>query len=170
MAQVAAVALIGFMGSGKSHVGMLAASLLRVPFVDTDALISEQLGPIEEIFAQHGEAFFRSVERDVAVTVLQKLARLPGVASLGGGAVMDADVRRALGGTPHVVWLTAPPEVLFARASEGGRPLARDEAVFRRLLEERLPVYRKVATATMTNDGSRSVDDVASQIAALVRG
>ena len=92
MTPAVAVALIGFMGAGKSHAGMLAAALLRAPFVDTDALIAEQLGPIEEIFAQHGEAYFRSVERDVAMTVLEKQVRLSGVASLGGGAVMDGDV------------------------------------------------------------------------------
>jgi shikimate kinase len=166
----AGVALIGFMGAGKSHAGMLAAALLRVPFVDTDTLIAEQLGPIDQIFAQHGEASFRTVERDVAVAVLQKQARLPGVVSLGGGAVLDADVRQSLAALRHVVWLTAPPEVLFARASEGGRPLAADEASFRRLLDERLPLYRELATATVANDGSRSIDEVASQIAALAEG
>ena len=166
----AAVALIGFMGAGKSHVGMLAAALLLVPFEDTDAVIAERLGPIEEIFAQHGEAYFRGVERDVAVAVLKKQARTPGVVSLGGGTVMQDDVQQALGRVAHVVWLTAPPNVLFARACGGGRPLARDEAAFRRLLDDRLPVYRRLATATGANDGSRPVDDVAAQIAALARG
>ena len=170
MTPAVAVALIGFMGAGKSHAGMLAAALLRAPFVDTDALIAEQLGPIEEIFAQHGEAYFRSVERDVAMTVLEKQVRLSGVASLGGGAVMDGDVRQALGRLPHVVWLTAPPEVLFVRAAGSGRPLAAEEASFRRLLDQRLPVYRRLATATVSNDGSRSIDEVAGQIAALARG
>ena len=170
MAPVAAVALIGFMGAGKSHAGMLAAALLRVPFFDTDALIAEQLGPIEEVFAQHGEAYFRSVERDVTLTVLEKQARLPGVASLGGGAVMDQGVRQALGRLPHVVWLNAPPDVLFARAAGTGRPLAADQASFRRLLDQRLPVYRELATANVANDGSRSIDEVAAQIAALARG
>jgi shikimate kinase len=169
MTPIAAVGLIGFMGAGKSHAGMLAAALLQVPFVDTDTVIAEQLGPIEEIFAQHGEAYFRSVERDVAVTVLEKQVCLPGVVSLGGGAVMDADVRQALGRLPHVVWLTAPPDVLFARASGGWRPLAGDEASFRLMLDQRLPLYRELATATVVNDGSRSIDEVAAQISALAR-
>ncbi len=164
------MALIGFMGAGKSHLGMLTAALLRVPFVDTDAVIVEQLGPIADIFAQRGEACFRDVERDVAVAALEKQARVPGVVSLGGGAVMHADVREALGRLPHVVWLTAPLEVLFARASGGGRPLAQDEAAFRRLLDERAPVYRRLATATVANDGLRPPDDVAAEIAALARG
>jgi shikimate kinase len=166
----AAVALIGFMGVGKSHVGMLVAASLCVPFVDTDVLIAEQLGPIEQIFAQQGEAYFRSVERDVALTVLEKQASLPGVVSLGGGAVMDADVRQALSRLPHVVWLTASPDVLFARAAGSGRPLAADEASFRRLFDERLPVYRARATARVASDGTRSIDEVASRICELAKG
>ena len=113
------IALIGFMGAGKSHVGMLAAHRLRVPFVDTDALITEQLGPIEAVFAERGEAYFRSVERDVAVAVLERACTVPGVVALGGGAVMDEDVRQALAALAHVVWLTAPVDVLLARCGGG---------------------------------------------------
>lgn len=162
-----AVALIGFMGSGKSHVGMLAAALLRVPFVDTDALIAEQLGPIEDIFAERGEAFFRSVEHDVCVTVLEKGIKLPGVVSLGGGAVMHEDVQRALRRLSQVVWLTAPSDLLYERVTEGGRPLARDRATFDVLLAAREPLYRSLATAVVANDGGRSLDEVAREVAAL---
>jgi shikimate kinase len=162
------VALIGFMGAGKSHIGMLAAHELRRPFVDTDALIAEQLGPIEQLFAERGEAYFRAVERDVAVTVLAKSLRLPGVVALGGGAVQSADVREALQRLSHVVWLTAPVQLLFERAREGGRPLARDEAAFRTLYTIREPLYRSLATATVANDGSRPAEAVAADVVALV--
>ena len=162
------VAFIGFMGAGKSHIGMLVAHELRVPFVDTDALIAEQLGSIEQLFAERGEGYFRAIERDVAVTTLQKSLRLPGVVSLGGGAVMSADVREALGRIPHVVWLSAPVEVLFERALEGGRPLARDEAAFCALYALREPLYRSLATATVVNDGSRSAESVAAEVVDLV--
>jgi shikimate kinase len=162
------VALIGFMGAGKSHIGMLAAHRLRVPFVDTDALIAEQLGPIEQLFVEHGEAYFRAVERDVAVTVLEKSLRIAGVVSLGGGAVQAADVREALRRLTHIVWLTAPVELLFERAREGGRPLARDAAAFRALYAAREPLYRSLATATVANDGSRSAEAVAADVVALV--
>jgi len=53
------IALIGFMGAGKSCVGVATADRLHVPFVDTDALIVERLGPIAAVFAERGEAWFR---------------------------------------------------------------------------------------------------------------
>ena len=155
------------MGAGKSHVGRQAAQSLGVPFTDTDALITEREGPIELIFAKQGEAHFRALERDVVVGALSELERAPGVVSLGGGAVMDPDIRRALAPLPLVIWLTAPPAVLFARASEGGRPLARDAAAFRRLLRRRVPVYRSLATHTVVNGERRAVDEVAAEVARL---
>jgi shikimate kinase len=161
-----AIALVGFMGAGKSSVGMALAHRLRQPFVDTDALIVEQMGPIADLFAAQGEAAFRALERDVVVRVLGKMSAMPSVVALGGGAVTSADIRAALATVPHVVWLTAPVGVLFARASEGGRPLAADEASFRRLLGEREPLYGEVATVRVDNGAGRTlatvVDDVLS--------
>lgn len=158
------LALVGFMGAGKSCVGMAVADRLRVPFIDTDQLIAEQAGPIERIFAERGEAHFRAIERDVVVTALSRAERLPCVLSLGGGAVTSPEVRRGLGRIAHVVWLDAPVEVLFGRASEGGRPLATDEERFRRLLRERTPLYEAVATARVQNDGSRPLEDVIAEV------
>ena len=168
--RASAVALVGFMGAGKSAVGRLAAKRLKVPFVDTDALIEEREGPITEIFAARGEQAFRGIERDVVVEVLETALREPCVVALGGGAVLSGDVREALGRLPHVAWLTAPADVLWARAraaAPGGRPLAKDEQAFGRLLEERNDLYRRVASAEVLNDGSRALEVVAEEIAAL---
>ena len=69
-----------------------------------------------------------------------------------------------------VVWLTAPQEVLWARASNaphGGRPLAADEQAFGRLFEDRRELYGRVATAEVVNDGSRALTAVADEIVAL---
>jgi len=164
------VALIGFMGAGKSHVGMLLAPRLRLPFVDTDTLIAEELGSIESVFAERGEAFFRSVERDVAIAVLEQSGRVPGVISVGGGAVLDEGVRAALSRLRHVVWLTAAVEVLFSRAAEGGRPLAQDPGGFARLYEERRALYERLATAVVVNDGARPLDAVVDEIVTVTRG
>ncbi len=166
----AAVALVGFMASGKSAVGRLAAKRMGLPFVDTDALIEEREGPIAEIFAARGESVFRALERDLVVEVLQTSLREPCVVALGGGAVLSGDVREALQRLPHVAWLTAPADVLWARAraaAPGGRPLANDEQAFRRLLDERNDLYRRVASVSVLNDGSRALDAVADEIAAL---
>jgi len=158
------VALVGFMGAGKSRVGMALAHRLRLPFVDTDALIAEQCGSIERLFADRGEACFRSIERDVVVATLENARRFDCVVALGGGAVTSADVRQALQWLPHVVWLTAPVEVLFKRAAEGGRPLAGDERTFRDLLSEREPLYAQVATVSVANATDRTVEAVIDDI------
>jgi shikimate kinase len=168
--RASAVALVGFMGAGKSVVGRLAAKRLKVPFIDTDALIEVREGPIAAIFAARGEPGFRALERDVVVEVLEAALREPCVVALGGGAVLSGDVREALERLPDVAWLTAPADVLWARtqaAARGGRPLATDEQAFRRLLEERSDLYRRVASTEVLNDGSRALAAVAREIAAL---
>jgi shikimate kinase len=176
---VASLALIGFMGAGKSHVGMLVAHRLRVPFVDTDALIVEQLGPIEAVFAEQGEEYFRAVERGLAVAALDRACSMSSVVALGGGAIMDEHVRRALAALEHVVWLTAPVEVLLARCGGGAgvadgegavRPLACDEHEFRRLHAQRRALYEHAATAIVENDGVRPLDEVVVALAALATG
>ncbi|MBM3148389.1 MAG: shikimate kinase [Actinobacteria bacterium] len=158
------VALVGFMGAGKSRVGMALAHRLRLPFVDTDALIAEQCGSIERLFADRGEACFRSIERDVVVATLENARRFDCVVALGGGAVTSADVRQALQWLPCVVWLTAPVQALFDRATEGGRPLAADEHTFRDLLAERESLYDEVATVRVANGPERTVDAVTDEI------
>lgn len=164
------VALVGFMGAGKSAVGRLAARLLDVPFVDCDARIERLHGPIDDLFATLGEAGFRRLERDVVVPLLEEARLRACVLALGGGAVLSGDVREALRRLSHVAWLTAPPEVLWRRVGRGAatvRPLARDEVAFRRLLAEREALYREVATATVLNDGGAGLDEVAAVVAAL---
>jgi shikimate kinase len=79
-------------------------------------------------------------------------------------------VREALTRVPHVAWLTAPADVLWARtrgAAPGGRPLAQDEQAFRKLLMERNELYRRVASVEIPNDGSRALAAVVEEIAAL---
>jgi shikimate kinase len=153
-----------------------------IPFVDSDSLIEEQMGPIAAIFEEYGEERFRAVERDVCTAVLERAAVLPMVVSLGGGAVLSGDVRAALGGVAHVAWLTAPPDVLWARVSAGetaaaesgeeavaaaGRPLARERAAFDALLTARAPLYREVATVVVDNGRGRHLDDVVEELVRL---
>ncbi len=166
-----AVALVGFMGAGKSAVGRELAAALRCAFVDTDELIVAQAGPIEEIFAQRGEAAFRALEAEVVTAAVAEALERPCVLALGGGAVLSAAVREALGRLPHVVWLTAPPEVLWRRARAEGqavRPLAADETAFRALLAAREPLYRQVATEVV-DTAAKPVAAVAAEIAGRLR-
>ncbi len=171
VAPVSAVALVGFMGAGKSTVGRRVAQRLRIAFVDTDALIEQREGPIAEIFAGRGEHAFRGFERDIVADALDSALREPCVVALGGGAVLSGDVREALGRLSHVAWLTAPADVLWERTrrvAPGQRPLATDEQAFGRMLQERSDLYRHVATAEVLNDGSRPLAAVAEEIVALV--
>lgn len=162
------MALVGFMGAGKSAVGRELAAALGVRFVDTDELIVAQAGPIDTIFSERGEAAFRAVETEiVSAAVADALAR-PCVLALGGGAVLNEGVRRALARVPHVVWLTAPPDVLWERASVAGqaaRPLAGDEGSFRALLAAREPLYREVATQVV-DVAARPADTIAADLIA----
>jgi shikimate kinase len=165
------LALVGFMGAGKSAVGRLVAARLSLPFVDCDTMIERRHGDIAEIFATHGEQVFRRLERDVVCAALAATVKRPSVISLGGGAVMSGDVREALQSLPHVIWLTAPAEVLWQRVrghSLSSRPLAADEQSFRRRLEERSALYASVATATVANDGTATAAAIADAIALLV--
>lgn len=163
-----AVALVGFMATGKSAVGRLAADLLHVPFIDGDEVIERRHGSIDEIFAAHGETVFRRIERDEIVPLLRRVATQPGVIALGGGAVLSGDVREALALLPHVVWLQARADVLWERAAGApGRPLAADEQQFRRLLDERSALYESVATDEVSNDGRSPLEEVAAQVARI---
>ncbi len=171
--RASAVALVGFMAAGKSAVGRLAAKRLKVPFVDTDALIEQRAGPIPAIFAARGEQGFRALRARRRRRGAGAALREPCVVALGGGAVLSGDVREALARLPHVAWLTAPAEVLWARtraAAPGGRPLAQDEQAFRRLLDDRNDLYRRVCSAEVLNDGSRTLATVAGEIVALAAG
>lgn len=145
------IALIGLRGCGKSVVGRELADLLGGKCVDTDELIVEQAGKsIAAIFAEEGEAGFRCRERGVIRLVA---ADAPPVIAVGGGAVVDENNVRMLRQVATLVWLTAPPDVLWQRigsdeASKGYRPSLTDRAgpeEVEHLLAERSPLYERAA-------------------------
>ena len=136
------IVLVGPMGAGKSRVGARLASSVGAPFVDTDQRIVERYGPIDEIFAREGEAYFRVIEREVVAEALGEEA----VVSLGGGAVLDADTRADLADLA-VVWLQVSPDAVAPRLAGGTRPLLADGGLDRwiRIRDERRPLYEQVA-------------------------
>lgn len=150
------IALIGFMGTGKSTVGRLLAERLGLSFVETDALIEEISGKsIKRIFAEDGEQAFRELER----SVIQKVTlHRDTVISCGGGATVDPRNLRLLRMCCRVVLLKAEPRVLFHRISQSdSRPIARriaDSSDLSRLLSERQDAYSqydfRVDTGTCT--------------------
>jgi len=159
------VALIGFMGCGKSSVGRLVAARLQFTFVDTDELIEERAGQrIPEIFANHGEAGFRSLERQ-AVAGLAERERL--VIATGGGVGANLELLAALKQHALVVWLWVSAESIWQRVRhQGHRPLLHvpdPEARIRELMAARQPVYRQ-ADVLINADARRSAQ-VAEQVA-----
>ena len=141
------------MGAGKTTAARAAAAALGARAVDSDHLLEEQLGqPIEDYFAEHGEAAFRAVEERVVCALLDAP---PGpVLSLGGGAVVSPRVRAALA-RHTVVLLDVDTATAWHRAG-GRRPLARDRARFEALHAERRPLYDAVADVVLT-DSARDV-------------
>ena len=133
--------LVGFMGSGKSTVGPLLARRLGWPFLDLDSLIEASFGaPIRQIFARHGEPFFRQMESD-AVRNLWQWKNC--VAALGGGAFVDPGNRHHIGRLGLSVFLDLPLERVLERCPpDGTRPLLKDPASAQDLYSSRLPLYR----------------------------
>ncbi|WP_119274075.1 shikimate kinase [Taklimakanibacter deserti] len=150
-----AIVLVGLMGAGKTTVGRRLAEKLGLAFVDADHEIELAAGQtIPEIFARHGEAYFRDGERKVIARLLENGAQ---VLATGGGAYMNGDTREAIRRHGIAIWLRADFDLLMRRVRRrSNRPLLQNadpEAVMRKLIEERYPVY---AEADLTVD-SRDV-------------
>jgi shikimate kinase len=162
------LALVGFMGSGKSTVGRLVAARAGVAYRELDSMIEERCGmPVAEIFASRGEGAFRALEADL----LPRALEAGGVVSLGGGAVLPdgnwAMVRRRA----QTVWLDAPLAVLLERADgeAGTRPLlaGRSPAQVEALFEARL---RRYSSADHRVDAARPAELVAEEVYRLWEG
>src|SRR6185437_3576278 len=162
-----AAILIGPPGAGKSTVGPLLAARLGVGFVDTDDRIEAAAGKlVADIFVEDGEPAFRALEREA---VAQAVAADDGVVGLGGGAVLDPGTQQLLAGLP-VVYLATEFPVLAKRVGlDVPRPLlmGNPRAQLKALLEQRLPVYQKLAWITVHTDG-RDPDEITSDIEAQI--
>jgi shikimate kinase len=145
------IVIVGAPGSGKSTVGAMLAEQLGVAFRDVDAVIVERAGkPIAEIFTDDGEAAFRTLEEQVTAELLE----LPGVLSLGGGAVLSPATRAALRGK-RVVWLRIGLSQSVKRVGlDTARPLllGNVRGQLLKLLNERAVLYAEVATEVVDTD------------------
>ncbi len=149
------IVLVGMPGCGKSAIGRRLAPRLDLSFLDADEEIERAAGkPIMEIFADHGEAYFREGERKV---IARLLASGPQVLATGGGAFMAEETRDNIRRCGVSVWVKADLPILVRRvAKRATRPLfqGRDaEVVMKELMAERHPVF---ATADIVVD-SREV-------------
>jgi shikimate kinase len=158
------LALVGFMGTGKTATGRLVAEHLHFEFLDTDELIQGRTGrSIAEIFATQGEAAFRELERDL---VGELAGRIRTVIATGGG--LPANPANLAGLKTHalVVCLWASPEKIWERVrNQSHRPLLHDpdpQRKIRELLKLREPFYRQADV--LINTDQRSAREVALQI------
>ena len=154
--------LTGFMGCGKTEVGMVLARRLGRVFVDTDAMVEEKAGKrVSDIFDEEGEGHFRRIEH---ACLVEAARRSNAVVALGGGAVAHAENRDAIR-EGIVIYLRAEAETLLERVSGNEeRPLLAgldrmgklDK--IRRMLQEREPFYREAHVVVDTDDLSVEED------------
>jgi shikimate kinase len=159
------IALIGFMGTGKSAVGRLLADALHFRFVDTDELIEERVGKsVSRVFEEEGEKKFREQEFRV-VEELQKLKRA--VIATGGGVGANEKNLASLKQHALVVCLWASPEIIWSRVgTQTHRPLlqiADPQKKICELLKAREPFYRQADV--LVNTEVRSAKEVAQHVA-----
>jgi shikimate kinase len=164
------IVLVGLMGAGKTTIGRRVAQRLKLPFADADKEIELAAHKtVAEIFADHGEDYFRSGEMRVIARLLDDKQK---VLATGGGAFMNEQTRRAIKQKAVSVWLRAGLPLLMSRVRrKSHRPLLKapdPEAVMQRLINERYPVYAEADITVESRDVPHAeiVDDVISALAA----
>ena len=150
------IALLGLRGAGKTTIGRKLARRLRLPFVELDQRIEQAAGlTLPEIFALHGEAYYRRLERETLERVLDEG---PLVLATGGGLPTSPDTWTLLKRRALTIWLRARPEDHWNRVVQQGdkRPMADNPqamAELRRLLAAREPLYSEAHHTVDTTKG-----------------
>lgn len=162
------VALTGFMGCGKSTFGRKAADTLGWSFYDLDKEIVRQFGPIQRIFAIHGESYFRERETIVLRQLLESAGNT--IIALGGGTIIQPENRLMLKEKATTIWIKAPVSLMLYEISlNRKRPLikGRSNDQIIELYNSRVPMYQEVAYAIMEVDDTDS-DSNAIELSAKI--
>lgn len=139
------IVLIGPMGVGKTTVGKKLAHQLNVEFVDTDSLITGKYGPIPVLFEKFGEDHFRLLETEALEIALSQ----PAVIATGGGVVLLPQNREKLKQS-NCIYLSTDGKHQISRLQKGNRPLLKNGIEdWKRIYEERRPLYEEVASHTL---------------------
>jgi len=143
------IVLIGLTGCGKSTVGKRLATKLKLPFVDMDDYIEEQEKmPIREIFATHGEPYFRERETEAAKALSERDGC---VIATGGGAILNPKNMEYLKKTGVVLFIDRTPEMILKKLDVSNRPmLAADPTYLYKLSAQRRPLYETYADVTLS--------------------
>jgi shikimate kinase len=166
------IVLVGLMGAGKTSIGRRLAGKLGLGFVDADQEIEKAAGKsIPEIFADHGEPYFREGERRVIARLLDNGAQ---VLATGGGAFMNEETRARITAASISLWLKADLPLLMKRVMKrDNRPLLKQddpEAVMRNLMDTRYPVYAQADITVESRDvqHTQMVNEVVRALASWI--
>lgn len=152
-----AIVLVGPMGVGKTTIGRRLARNLKVPFIDTDALVVAEHGPIPAIFETQGEPAFREFEEAAVVSAIGE----PAVVATGGGAVLSELTRDRLKSVT-VVYLSTNGRHIASRLTGGNRPLVKNGVEdWKRIYEERKPIYKQVANLEVDTSNQSLANTIA---------
>lgn len=152
-----ALVLVGLMGAGKSVIGKRVATILHLPFYDSDQEIEKAANmTITELFETYGEPEFRALEQRVILNLIKKK---PLVLATGGGAYINQDIRKAIHQNGISIWLKVELDILMKRVSRRPtRPLLQTEnpkETMKKLMEQRYPIYAKANLTINSHKESR---------------
>ena len=158
------VVVVGPPAAGKTRVAKRLGKILGVDVVDTDTEVVKRWGPIPDLFASHGEDFFRAQEREAVESALMT----QGVVALGGGAVANPATQADLM-AHRVALISITAEAVAARLDNDKRPLLQGGLeAWKELVASRREIYQAVATREF-DASHRSMDDLADEVVAWVR-
>ena len=142
--------LVGPMGVGKTTVGKKLARALKLPFIDTDAVVVAEHGEISAIFDTEGEPAFRRYEEDAMAHAISA----PAVVATGGGAVLSTLTQQRLKEQATVIYLSTDGRHIKSRLVGGKRPLVKNGFEdWTRIYDERKPIYNSVADLVINTSG-----------------
>jgi shikimate kinase len=167
------IVFVGLMGAGKTAIGRRVATVLGLPFADSDHEIeAASRMTVPDLFEKYGEEEFRALEQRVISRLIGEGLR---VLATGGGAYMNADTRAAIRAHAVSVWLKADLDTLMGRVmKKQNRPLLKSDdprAVMERLMAARYPVYAEADITVGTRDERRETiaEEVIAAVAAYLR-
>lgn len=166
------IILIGFMGSGKTSVGIKLSYRMRIPVEDTDKYIEQKEGrSINSIFAQDGEGYFRALETKILEEFRDK--SYTRIISVGGGTPVSMVNRELLKKCGTVVYLRVRPETVYERLkNDTSRPLlqcANPLEKIRCLMAERREAYEETADIIIDVD-DKSMEEILEELTVQLQG